>query len=414
MSKTRIIVVGNGAAGHTAQTIGAELRAARITDYTILEEPPRSSVFDDHTDTWALSTAAGETLRGRVVIAADPSTLVPWIPELPGRKDFRGVSIAAARWASGFDPAGKHIAVIGADSTAGHHVARLVESAASVTVFAHAPRRIVQELPLPATRVKRWLRRHTRLTPPAGPAAALVGAAIETLTPSGIRTADGVDHAADAIVYGTGFSISDQLGDEALVGAGGLTIRHAWADGVEPYFGVAVHGFPNYFFVTGPDSKGVAAQVRYAAECLCVMQRVGSTRIEVRRSSQQVFNERIYVRPAQPHRVSRAFETFASPGKGTDADEIQEIYAGAATLTIAGTGHPVRVRLTGHLNPIDGHYHWQGTVFGSLPDEALQQARGATLSVGDRSAPARIVEKTPSGTHSVTGIGAPPYALPVP
>jgi cation diffusion facilitator CzcD-associated flavoprotein CzcO len=408
VSHLHVIVVGTGGAGHAAV---AELRAAGIDDYVILDDAPTSSVFGDQTDSWALRTAAGETLLGRVVIAAGEPLYVPWIPEFRGHNDFRGVSFAAARWDPDFDPAGKHVAVIGADATAGHYVGQLADSAASVTVFAHAPRRIVPELPLPATRAKRWLLRQTRLTTPSRPAAALAGAAVDTLTPSGIRTADGVDHPADAIIYGTGFTIPDRIDDEALVGAGGLTIRQAWRNGMEPYFGVAVHGFPNYFFITGPD---IGAQARYVVECVGVMQRVGINRIEVRRSTEQVFNERVYAQPARPHRVSRAFETFASPSRGRDAGENQETYDGAATLTIAGTGHPVRVRLTGHLDPIDGHYHWQGTVFGSLPDETLRQTRAATLSVGERSAPARIVEKTPWGTHSVAGIGAPPYALTAP
>ncbi|MGO9505866.1 MAG: DUF4873 domain-containing protein, partial [Mycobacterium sp.] len=30
--------------------------------------------------------------------------------------------------------------------------------------------------------------------------------------------------------------------------------------------------------------------------------------------------------------------------------------------------------------------------------------------VGERSAPARIIEQTPWGTHSVAGVGTPPYA----
>jgi hypothetical protein len=33
------------------------------------------------------------------------------------------------------------------------------------------------------------------------------------------------------------------------------------------------------------------------------------------------------------------------------------------------------------------------------------------LAVGERSASARIVEKTPQGTHSIAGVGAPPFAL---
>jgi Domain of unknown function (DUF4873) len=139
------------------------------------------------------------------------------------------------------------------------------------------------------------------------------------------------------------------------------------------------------------------------------MEHTASTRIEVRRSSQQVFNERSYVSAAQPHRVVSAFD-MSSGARGDD-----ETYDGAATLTIAGVEHPVRVRLAGHLDPIDGHYHWQGTVFGSsslpVPDEALKQARTATLTVGARSAPARVIEQTPWGTHTVAGVGAPPYTL---
>ncbi len=405
MTRRHVIVIGASDGGRAA---AAELRAAGITDFVVLDEAPTSSVFDDATETWALRTATGEILQGRVVIAAGQPIYVPWVPEFPGCNDFRGASFSAAQWDSDFDPAGKHIAVVGTDASAGHHVGRLVESAASVSIFAHAPRRFVQELPLPATRARRWLRRHTRLAHRDGhprPTAAQVPSAIATLTRSGIRTVDGIDHAVDVIIYGTGFAIPDQMSAEALVGVGGLTIRQAWADGMEPYFGVAVHGFPNYFFISGPD---LSAQARYVVECVGVMKRTASTRIELRRSSQQMFNERVCLQPPQPHPVSRAFDTF---GPFSSASGEKETYDGDATLQIAGTGHPVRVRLAGRLDPIDGHYHWQGTVFGSLPDEVLKQASAATLSVGERSAQARIVERTPWGTHSVAGVGAPPYPL---
>jgi cation diffusion facilitator CzcD-associated flavoprotein CzcO len=429
-TRQHVIVIGAGRRGRTA---GAELLAAGITDFVILDQAPAtapgrpetfdgqlrpgreviSSVFDHDTDAWALRTTAGEIFRGDVVIAAHRPIYVPWIPELAGRNDFRGVSFHAGQWDPDFDPSGRRIAVIGADATAGHYIERLVESAASVTVFAHAPRRMVPEVPfwttLWTTRVKRWLRRHTRSAAHGGrsrSAAALVGSAIDALTPSGIHTSDGVDHSADTIIYGTGFSIPDRISDETLVGAGRLTIRRAWDDGMEPYLGVAVHGFPNYFFITGPD---IVAQTRYVVECVGLMKYTASTRIEVRRSSEQVFNERVYTKPAEPHRVASAFDLSFNPG------EDDETYDGAATLTIAGTRHPVRVRLTGHLDPIDGHYHWQGTVFSSLPeplpDDAIKEARAATLTVGDRSAPARIIEQTPWGTHSVAGVGAPPYDL---
>ena len=389
-----VIIVGGGAAGGPVAT---ELRAAGVTDVMSLDHEVVSSVF--HDDAWTLLTSAGETFRARVVIAARPP-FVPWKPELNGRNDFRGASFHAADWDPNFVPAGKRIAVVGTDSTAGYHLGRLTDSA--VTVFAHAPRWVVTKysswVPLRTVPALRWLRRHTGLH--RGPA--VVDSAIKALTPSGIRTVDGVEHRVDAVIYGTGFQVSDQVSDEALVGAGGLTIRQAWSDGMEPYLGIAVHGFPNYFFVTGPD---IAMQTRCIADCVRLIHNTDRTRIEVLRSSQQVFNERAHLAPAQVLGAVKAFEL------SSEADEDDETYDGTATLTIAGAPHPVRVRLRGHLDPIDGQYHWQGTVFSSIPDSALKQTRAATLTVGERSAPARIVERTPWGTHSIAGVGAPPYLM---
>lgn len=383
----RALVVG---AGDSAR---AALQEAGVPEVTTLGGELLGSRFDDATQTWLLTTNGGETVRARVVVAAHPPARVPWLPDIAGRDGFLGESFHAAQWPAGFDPVGKRVAVIGADSTAGHYIPRLIKSAASVTVFAHPPRRVVDELPLPATRAKRWLRRRIRPATDAQARPALVRSAVVAITPSRIRTADGAEHDADAIVYGTGFAMPDTISGET-----------AWHDGMEPYFGVALRGFPNYFFLGGPDT---GAQARYIAECVAQMDRTDSTRIEVRRSSQRVFNERVYVRAAEPQPVASAFE-LTSGAIGHDAT-----YEGAATLTIAGSDHPVRVRLAGHLDPIDGHYHWQGTVFGSatLPGESLKQARTATLTVGERSAPARIIERTPWGTHTVAGVGAPPYAL---
>jgi hypothetical protein len=91
-----------------------------------------------------------------------------------------------------------------------------------------------------------------------------------------------------------------------------------------------------------------------------------------------------------------------------DADDV---YDGAATLRLGDEKRQVRVRLSGRLDPIDGRYHWQGTVFDALPDGMLTNPRPVTVTIGDRSAEARITERTPQGRYSVTGVGAPPYAL---
>ncbi|HEX5256556.1 MAG TPA: DUF4873 domain-containing protein [Mycobacterium sp.] len=398
--RCHIAVVGAGACGRSAQTA---LLAAGFTDLVMLDAPGRHARFDDESDTWLLTAADGGQIRADVLLAADRPVQRPWLPRLPGRDEFGGASFHAAAWDSGFDPSGKHIAVVGTDTAAGHRLAPLAQAGASVIVFAHAPRRIVTDIPLWSTRAARWLFRRTR--PRCRPPMTIAPSAIEAVTASGVRTVDGVDHRVDAIIYGTGFFVPEDFADQTLVGAAGLTIRQAWHDGMEPFYGVAVCGFPNYFFITGPDPD---AQARYVAECLKAMRRTASGRIEVRASSQQVFNERAQLRAAEPPPVASAFDLSASAPSGDDA------YDGVATLEIAGTRHSVRVRLTGHLDPIDGHYHWQGTVFASpsepLSGDILKQARTGTLTVGESSAPARIVEQTPWGTHSVVGVGAPPYA----
>lgn len=392
----QVVIVGAGAGRRSV-----EAALSSVTDFVVLDEGSAvlSSVYDDSTDTWTLTTAADEHVHAQVVIAADRSVYVPWIPNISGHNNFEGESFHMAAWHPDFDPAGKRIALIGTDSTTGHYIGRLTQ-AASVTVFPHPPRRVVTEMPLWSTRAKRWLRRHIR--PPAQrPRPALAGSAIDTVTSAGIRTCDDVDHPVDTIIYGTGFSIADQISDQRLVGARGLTIRQAWDDGMEPFFGVAVYGFPNYFFITGPDT---GTQARYIAECVKLMHHTRSSRIQVRSSSQQVFNERAQLKPPQPPPVLSAFDLSSS------APQDDDTYDGAATLEIAGTRHPVQVRLHGHVDPIDGNYHWQGTVFDRLPHDLLQRTREATVTVGQHSAPARIVEQTPWGGHSVAGVGAPPYA----
>jgi cation diffusion facilitator CzcD-associated flavoprotein CzcO len=413
-----VAVIGAGAAG---VRIGSELLETGITDFVILEQAPgralppalegrlrpdrevACSVFDDDTDTWTLKTRSGEIWHARVVIAAHQPMYVPWIPDLCGRNDFRGRSFQAAAWDRDFDPAGKRVAVIGADATAGRYIGQLAKSAASVIVFAYPPRRFIPQFKPPATRAKRWLRRHSS-PPRSAPGTQrrtpeLVKATIDAVTASGVRTCDGAKHDVDAIIYGTGFTISDTISEGALVGTRGVTLRQAWHDGMEPYLGVAVHGFPNYFLLTGP---GIEDRAHYIVGCLGLLNRAASTRIEVRRSSQQVFNERVHLRCPRYRVVPSAFDL--SSGAGEDA-----AYDGAATLTIADTCQQVRVRLVGYFQPIDGQYHWRGTVFDQLSAELLKKTRAVTVTIGDRSAPGQITERTPWGSHSVVGVGAPPF-----
>lgn len=93
----------------------------------------------------------------------------------------------------------------------------------------------------------------------------------------------------------------------------------------------------------------------------------------------------------------------------TDPGVSDGVYDGPATVQIDGANHDVHVRLTGRLDPVDGRYHWQGTILDDLPGVKLGQS--AVVAIDDRTAEARITERTPWGRYAVVGIGSPPYAL---
>jgi Domain of unknown function (DUF4873) len=180
-----------------------------------------------------------------------------------------------------------------------------------------------------------------------------------------------------------------------------------------PYLGVAVHGVPNYFMVNGVDAVA-DARLDYIAECLRLMHRTGSTRIEVLFSTQRTFTLR------GADKSDRADASYwrrmakAAPSAfdmSSDVGVVDEIYDGAATLLLGDDERRVRVRLSGRLDPIDGRYHWQGTVFDELSAEVLTGSKPVTLTIGDRSAQCRVTERTPQGRYSVVGVGTPPYAL---
>ena len=183
-------------------------------------------------------------------------------------------------------------------------------------------------------------------------------------------------------------------------------------ENLSPYLGVAVHGAPNYFMVTGDDDVA-QARLDYIAECLMLIRRTGSTRIEVLFSTQRTFQLRgtdnaNRADAAYWQRMAKLAPTaFDLTSNISVADEV---YDGAATMRVGDDESRVRVRLSGRLDPIDGRYHWQGTVF-DVPDELLTRPGPVTLSIGERTAECRITERTQQGRHSVAGVGAPPYAL---
>jgi cation diffusion facilitator CzcD-associated flavoprotein CzcO len=91
-------------------------------------------------------------------------------------------------------------------------------------------------------------------------------APIQEITPTGLRTQDG-DYEFDVLVFATGFdAITGPIDNIDIRGRGGQLLREKWADGPRTYLGLTSAGFPNLFFITGPQSPSVLSNMPVSIE----------------------------------------------------------------------------------------------------------------------------------------------------
>lgn len=82
----------------------------------------------------------------------------------------------------------------------------------------------------------------------------LITEAIERITPGGIRTRDGREHAMDVLIYATGYKVSAAAYPFDVRGLGGRELHEYWGTRPRAFFGMSVPGFPNLFVITGPNT----------------------------------------------------------------------------------------------------------------------------------------------------------------
>jgi cyclohexanone monooxygenase len=81
------------------------------------------------------------------------------------------------------------------------------------------------------------------------------GDPIEAITPTGLRVASGAEHDLDAIICATGYdAATGSLLRIDIRGRDGRTLREHWARGTRTHLGAMSHGFPNLFFLDGPQA----------------------------------------------------------------------------------------------------------------------------------------------------------------
>ena len=82
----------------------------------------------------------------------------------------------------------------------------------------------------------------------------VVSRPIREVTARGIVTSDGVEHDFDAIIFGTGFHVTDMPFGERIRGRAGRTLNESWNGSPQAHLGTTVSGFPNLFLLLGPNT----------------------------------------------------------------------------------------------------------------------------------------------------------------
>ena len=130
----------------------------------------------------------------------------------------------------------------------------------------------------------------------------LVTDGIAEVRENAIVTAGGEVRDVDAIIVATGFHVTDSPTYERILGVGGRSLAEVWDEqGQQAYKGATIAGFPNLFFVIGPNTGlghssmvyMIESHINYLSSALAEMERRGLATVEVRADEQRRYNERL-------------------------------------------------------------------------------------------------------------------------
>jgi cation diffusion facilitator CzcD-associated flavoprotein CzcO len=124
---------------------------------------------------------------------------------------------------------------------------------------------------------------------------------IATMSPVGLRTSDGIEHHLDCIVFATGYDVHLTGPPFPVTGLGGRSLSAEWTAGAQAYKSASVHGYPNLFLMTGPNSGPghnsllvyIEGQLDYAVRGITTILDSDLRYLDVREDVQRRYNKRI-------------------------------------------------------------------------------------------------------------------------
>lgn len=139
----------------------------------------------------------------------------------------------------------------------------------------------------------------------ARPNVDLVASGLAEVRGSTLVAADGTEAEVDAVIFGTGFHVTDMPIADRVVGAGGETLADAWKDGMQALRGATAAGFPNWMTIIGPNTGlgnssmilMIESQLNYMADYLRQLNVLGGrAALAARPSAVGAWNRRVQAR----------------------------------------------------------------------------------------------------------------------
>jgi cation diffusion facilitator CzcD-associated flavoprotein CzcO len=132
----------------------------------------------------------------------------------------------------------------------------------------------------------------------AQPNVEVVTEGITEIRPHSVVAADGTEREVDTIIFGTGFHVTDVPIADRIEGRDGRTLAETWEGSMRAYKGTTVAGYPNLFFLVGPNTGlghtsivfMIESQIAYVLDALRTMRRRGAETLEVREEAQAAYN----------------------------------------------------------------------------------------------------------------------------
>jgi cation diffusion facilitator CzcD-associated flavoprotein CzcO len=326
-----------------------------------------AATFDESRNRWRVDLADGGVVEADVLVSAVGQLTTPSIPALPGLGRFAGEVFHSARWRHDLDLRGRRVAVVGTGASAAQFVPEIAPLADRLTVFQRSAPHVLPKPDAPlsgrshparlrAARAGVWLagelltglltagrlsrglvsavaatHRRMQVRDPAlraalrpgtqpgckrvlfsndwypaltRPNVGVVTEPITEVTERGLRTADGRDHPADVLIWGTGFAVSDFGTPVRITGRNGRGLAETWAGRPRAHLGLTVPGFPSLFLIYGPNTNlggssvvtMIEAQCRYVVAAVRHLAETGAATLEVRHDVASAFDDEMTAR----------------------------------------------------------------------------------------------------------------------